>query len=308
MLAHIKIMQEDNDIEISEDDLKKTKLQLEINELKKPWFRKPSFLVPIIGTISTLVMLYITGFFDVKFAELRIQRENLIDENKELQEEKDLLELNKQQLLTSTRELEAKQEVLKKNEKILESSKENLLIEEQTLISKNKILNARRIKLQSLEKELIERNDSIRIAGIRIQKQFEKANQPILSFTFEDNPTNQICEVVVTNSGLGPAYFKTVSYYIDGKEVIIRHILDVMKRLDINQFYHYGYYIAPYPNIEDKDKRIALAAGKKLTLFRIEKEHFTYENRNHFKNAINRLGIKVEYCNISEICKMVEFH
>lgn len=69
-------------------ELELLKLRLEISELEKLWFKKPNFLVPIVGALSSIIVLWVTGFFNTKIESLNNKQEKLNFENAKLQERK----------------------------------------------------------------------------------------------------------------------------------------------------------------------------------------------------------------------------
>jgi hypothetical protein len=72
-------------------ELELKKLNLEISELEKPWFKKPNFIVPLIGAMSSIFILWVTGFFNTKIESLSNKREILNFENAKLEERKNSL-------------------------------------------------------------------------------------------------------------------------------------------------------------------------------------------------------------------------
>ncbi len=72
-------------------ELELKKLHLEISELEKPWFKKPNFIVPLIGAMSSIFILWVTGFFNTKIESLSNKREILNFENAKLEERKNSL-------------------------------------------------------------------------------------------------------------------------------------------------------------------------------------------------------------------------
>jgi hypothetical protein len=77
------------------------KIQLEILELQKPWVKKPTFIVPLIGAISSIFILWVTGFFNTKIEGLSNKREILNFENSKLEEKRKSLQIDLKNLRDS---------------------------------------------------------------------------------------------------------------------------------------------------------------------------------------------------------------
>lgn len=88
--------------------LEEQKLKLEILELEKKWYKKPTFFVPTIASLSSIFILWVTGFFNTKIESLnnsidklkRVKTELSSDSSK-LAKEKNTLQLQINNLQSS---------------------------------------------------------------------------------------------------------------------------------------------------------------------------------------------------------------
>ncbi|UUF13756.1 MULTISPECIES: hypothetical protein [Flavobacterium] len=80
--------------------LEEQKLKLEILELEKKWYKKPTFFVPTIASLSSIFILWVTGFFNTKIESLNNSidklnkvKDELTTDSLKLAKEKNLLQL-----------------------------------------------------------------------------------------------------------------------------------------------------------------------------------------------------------------------
>jgi exonuclease VII small subunit len=62
-------------------DLERTKIQLEIDRLRRPWYRNLDFyktLIPSLAAILTVLFAFFSGFLDKRKLELEIDKKQLI--------------------------------------------------------------------------------------------------------------------------------------------------------------------------------------------------------------------------------------
>jgi len=67
------------------------KLKKEIEVLEKPWYKKPNYFVPLISAISSILILWFTGFFNTKIERISIEVDRLENKQKELRKDSLLL-------------------------------------------------------------------------------------------------------------------------------------------------------------------------------------------------------------------------
>lgn len=146
------------------DELKKKKLELEIALLNKKWYENNTFIVSLLGLIFTLLIGYISGFWDQKLAELRIEKKLLTIEQKDLKRTNDSLVIKKSQADNLYNESidrlkKVKYLDLKINYKIdsLDSIKNIFINDKNILLNKMKIFEEDKFKLKILNEELLEK-------------------------------------------------------------------------------------------------------------------------------------------------------
>ena len=291
----------ENDIpEHTEEKKKKKKLQLEITELEKKWYQKPSFLLPIIGSLSSIILLFSTGFFETKSAELRIERARLTLENEKL--------IDKQlQLAKDTLKLAQDTLKLSREKQIIEYEKDQLENAKIQLELGNKILALRQDSLKLAETILLESNSLLKLKTDSLTNELDKANRPKLSFLHNDAYTSKIIDLTLKNSGLGPAYINKVNYIVD-EEDTTNYVIDVLILLDINYAWIRYYHIEPRPNEKDFSNRFVLAASERIELLKLETDYYSSALRDQFNNALDRLSIEIEYCASNGDCFTVRYN
>jgi len=99
----------------TKEELEIQKLNLEISELQRPWYRKPAYLFPTIVVIGTLLTGFITQLFQAEFTKFENQKHDLQRDNEALEKQRDdlnekisLLQSDQQRLTSQSRELASK--------------------------------------------------------------------------------------------------------------------------------------------------------------------------------------------------------
>jgi hypothetical protein len=102
----------------SKEDLEREKLQLEIAELKRRWWRRastlasflPSLTVAVLGTLLGVGVGWWTGFFDIQRMDLSAQRHNLEAQTRDLKAEEKGLIGKRAELLGQVSQLETERD------------------------------------------------------------------------------------------------------------------------------------------------------------------------------------------------------
>lgn len=74
----------------TQKELEREKLLLEIEELKKKWWKKPSYIAALFPTVLALVTLiygFTNGYFQASFIKLENQKHDLVIEKEKLKAE-----------------------------------------------------------------------------------------------------------------------------------------------------------------------------------------------------------------------------
>lgn len=196
-------------------ELEEKKLQLEILELERPWFQKPAFLIPIIGALSSILVLWVTGFFNTKIESLTIKREQLSFETSKL---KDI----KTELIQDSISLEKSKQSLQVDTTTLRNRLRNISIENDSI---KKVLHKNRAEIEqvtqtnnNLNTEIINKKKELKT----ISDSLDIATRPNLQIALHKVfiYKNMDIGIYVSNNGTGTAYFKNVNFYYKGKSFI----------------------------------------------------------------------------------------
>lgn len=144
-------------MEKTKDDLEKEKIDLEIKELKRKWYKKKEYLqilLPTIIAFFSLIYAIVTGFFSTKYEQF---------------------ELKKEQLKTETLYFEQKKEQLLSNNASLKTSNDSLA----------EVLQKKNVAINSLKNELTNTQTNIKEKGVELAELKSKK-------TFYDEEINNL--------------------------------------------------------------------------------------------------------------------
>src|SRR5437879_3451000 len=95
--------------ELSQDELEKQKVALEIEQLREHWWKRPGYLaivLPGLLAFATLIVGVSTGFFRNQYDLIQIRNEKAALEQRLLEQDKQKLNQDKEGLTTSIGDLE----------------------------------------------------------------------------------------------------------------------------------------------------------------------------------------------------------
>ena len=278
-------------VQSKKQELEEKKLELEIIELERPWFQKPTFLVPIIGALSSIFILLVTGFFNTKIESLTIKREQLNYETTKLKEIK--AELIKDSLNLAEAKKSLQIDTTNLSNKLKEINQENILIKEtlaknsvesENLKKKNKNLFG---EINTKKQELKTISDSLDIAT--------KPNLRIITYAL---PSEKEVGLYIKNSGTGIAFFKHVNFYYNGQEFIgtnsnkDRFFERVSSAMDINE----SWLRWEGKELNDTlEKAGSLGPSEGYFTLSVTKSQYSYSNAIKFLRAVAGLEIEIEY-------------
>src|SRR5437867_11630713 len=101
--------------DLSQDELEKQKVALEIEQLREPWWRRPGYLaiaLPGLLAFATLIVGVSTGFFKNQYDLIQIKNEKAGLEQRLLEQDKQKLNQDKDTLKANIGELEDRKRVL----------------------------------------------------------------------------------------------------------------------------------------------------------------------------------------------------
>lgn len=134
------------------------------------------------------------------------------------------------------------------------------------------------------------------------------ANRPILRFIHDDLHTQSVFDHVLINSGTGVAYIKEITYYIDNQEQHISGFEDLLSKLKINYYWVYIFWIRSFPDDEESNKRFVFGPGQKVSFLSIISKHYSFSNKERFKEALSKLYIEILYLDPEDKPYLLKYH
>jgi len=255
------------------DDLEDAKLRLEIAELRRSQWTKPSVVVPIAAALVTLGISQYLGVFDVERKRVELSAREAEMKRQELQQDLAKLEGEKADLLREKKNLEDRKEGLGRDVSHLESEVTQLKLDTKGL----------RLAEQRAHGD-----------ADRAKKQLEHTRnvlaRPELNFTTEILLFEKKAMISMTNRGQGRAVVRVIRPYVDGKR---------METGPENQPYHQtltalgltASWIRWYWALR------TLSSGETTPILMIEPSEFTKERAEQFETATDKhFGLEVCYC------------
>ena len=123
--------------------------------------------------------------------------------------------------------------------------------------------------------------------------QLALAMKPAVDFDTEDDPDDPPVGIAIANSGPGPAIIRSISYYVDRKQVKGPEEAAQTAKLDVDRLSTFEF-----------DEGDTLAVGEKEWLFRYRKTSKPDEAQaQRFAEFVGkRLGIEAEFCSVLGDC------
>jgi hypothetical protein len=252
--------------------LQEEKLKLEIADLKRSPWSKPSVVVPILVTLITLGLSQYLGVFDVE----RKRVENSIRDS----------EWQKQKIEEQLTEL--------RNERKALTDKRSSLIQEverlkQTVQVLKQTVQAEREKSERARNEATKASEQLRHTR-------KVLAMPDIGITQEINRQEDKASIYMINRGQGSAKIVSIQPYVDGRPMpegpptaSFAHTLDA---LDMN-----------FPWIRWQWTRDTIEPGKESFILQISPALFSADKVSVFERAVNRLSLEVCYCSLLGDCR-----
>lgn len=267
--------------------LEEKKLRLEIEELQKPWYKKPTFFVPIFGALSSLFILWITGFFNTKIESLSTKREALTIVIERLNNQTSLLEVKKIQLAQDSANLE-------KAKKSLVSDTTILWQRADSLSKKVGFLNGQIFALNTKISILL---DSLKLA-----------TKPNLRIGDWNNVADNNTGIFISNDGIGTAFFEQIKFEYHDKVYVWRQRNDIYEILDamgINGDWIEWRMKEPSGKLENAG---SLGPGQDYYILRVNKGLYSDYYAKIFMYAIQELKIEIIYYSTSGRRDQIKWH
>lgn len=292
-------------------ELEQLKLELEILELKKPWYTKQAFFVPLMGALCTLFVLWITGFFNTTLDKLNVKQDRLSYETLRLEETKKRLindsinlQNSKSDLIKDSTFLFISKYKLINDSISLENSKNKLKDDSAGLAkTKNNLLEFS-MKLNSQIKKLDTEKKTILDSLTLLKKNYNIATKPHLEIIIHKMISDQDVGIEIKNTGTGVAYFK--DYFVEYNNYVFKgdynkpYWLAVADSMGINEYW------LRYENViinDNKDKTYNLGPGQSFYPIKVSPKNFNTIYASKFLSAIVGLRFKIEYCSSNDICQ-----
>src|SRR5712664_2343255 len=95
--------------DLSQDELEKQKLALEVEQLREPWWKRPGYLaivIPSLLALGAVIAGFSTRFFQNQYELIELKNERALREKDEIEQDKQKLNQDKENLKTSIADLE----------------------------------------------------------------------------------------------------------------------------------------------------------------------------------------------------------
>lgn len=254
--------------------LEEKKLRLEIEELQKHWFKKPSFFVPIFGALSSFFILWVTGFFNTKIESLSNKREALTFAVDRLTNERNQLQEKKNKLALDSANLEKAKKSLIADTTALKQRADSLINRVHFLNRETLILNSKISKL----------SDDLKIA-----------TKPHLRIGDRDNEVEKLTGIYINNSGTGIAFFEQVKFIYNGNVFVWRKredIYRILEAMEINE--KWVEWSMKEPNSK-MDSAGSLGPGQGYYILKVNSGNYSDVLAKRFMSVIQKLKIEISY-------------
>lgn len=253
----------------SKEDLDRLKLHLEVADLRRSPWAKPSVVVPILAALLTLGLSQYLGVFDVERKRVELQMREAELRRSKLQDELALLE-------AKTRELEK---------------------EKEDLARRRAGLGSEVAKLEGNVRTLRAEADAARHELNRARTVLARPNLTIESFVLVGE---RRVAVSVINKGLGVAEVRRFHPYVDGRRLppgpSTESFGPTLDALGINETWVRWHWPA------------SIKASEQSDLLMVEPGQFDAGRAETFRKAIVRLGLEVCYCSVFGDCYWAAFN
>jgi outer membrane murein-binding lipoprotein Lpp len=276
----------------SKEDLEREKLRLEIAELRRSTWRKPSVIVPITATLVTLALSQYLGVFDVERKRVELSSREAEMKRQELGEDLDKLEKEKRTLVTEKTALQGEKGALLREKNALEHRKEGLGLDVDKLESEVKQFKLDIKKLQVAEEHA--RSDAEK-AKSELERTRNILARPDINITTKVLVWEKQALIYMTNRGRGTADVRIIRSYVDG-QLMQKGPSNQPFRPTLHALGLFDSWIRWYWALR------TLEPGEMTPIFMIEPGQFTEDRAAQLENAIERLGLEVCYCSALNEC------
>lgn len=280
------------------EELEKEKLEAEIYQIKKPLYKKASFLVPLsilVVTVITTIEADRRGYLDFQLKKIKFEndklekrKEILTWENRKLEERKQILELENQKIQIESDSLKTVLDSLAP--KLVELSKKiNLQIDE-LRIQREAILGLR------ADKDIMGKNLRKTSSDLdSVVNLYRLVHKPILSFRHESKVYTDEKQVYIEIKNQGPstAVINYISAYYKDSLYVLNNISNgrrFLRRIGLAKTYIYITSVGVRDYLSPN--------GGVLRLLEITKGNINDERRHLFFKALEEVTFLICYSSI----------
>ncbi len=245
-------------------DLELQKLRLEIAEIRRSPWAKPSVIIPIAATIATLTFSQYLGVFDVERKRVEL----------------------------AGKEAETKRIELSKEIERLTQQKVSLQADKDSLAQLKVGLGAEVGRLRSDAASLKKQAAQLRSAAAKSQKDLDYTRTvlalPVLTIAETMIPQEHLAELTVKNAGRGSANIRWLHMSVDGERMEPGPRLDRFRAM-FKALHVEGQWIRwSYPD--------SIESGEDVNILKMIPSDATPERYQEFQAILMRVGVELCYC------------
>jgi hypothetical protein len=256
--------------------LQQEKLSLEIIELRRSAWTKPTVVLPALAAVGTLALSQYLGVFEVERKRIELSYKESVLAKQEVEMQIRLLSTEKAQLEKDKLDLTAARDAISTQVRSLNEEVANLRVSEAraTLLAKS--------------------------ASLRTQDVEQRLSVPKLSIGWNFDPSTSTAEVRLVNRGLGPAQIRSSKYFVDAALVpataVGSNLARAIDMLDLNEQW-----------IRTEERTSAVTSSEVVKLVQVMPEDFTETRSRQFQAALKHFGVEICYCSNFGKCDWAVF-
>jgi hypothetical protein len=257
-------------------ELQRKKLALEIAELKRSAWMKPTVVLPVAAAVGTLALSQYLGVFEV---------------------ERKRIELSYKESVLAKQDVEMQIRHLSSEKNQLEKERTQLTLARNSISSEISSLNEEvaRLKASEAQSTLLARSASLRAKEVE-----QRLSVPKLSIGWNFDHSKSTAELRLVNRGLGPAQIRSVQFFVDDRPVPAASIGSSLARaidiLDLNERW-----------VRTEERKSAILSNEVVRLVQVMPEEYTETRSRQLQSAVNHFGSVICYCSNFGKCEWAVF-
>lgn len=256
--------------------LQQEKLSLEINELRRSAWTKPTVVLPVLAAVGTLALSQYLGVFEV---------------------ERKRIELSYKESVLAKQEVEMQIRLLSNEKAQLEKDKRDLTAARDSISTQVRSLNDEVDRLRQSEAKAANLAMS---ATLRAKEVEQRLSVPKLSIGWNFDHSTSTAEVRLVNRGLGPAQIQSSQYFVDGVIIPMGAIGSNLARaidvLDLDERW-----------VRTEERKSAVTPSEVVKLVQVIPDEFTETRSRQLQTALQHFGVEVCYCSNFGKCDWAVF-